>query len=67
VKHEAPRREVRLDTPFDVDSLFQAPNPGYAKSYVSQALARAKRQKQEYLYRGLALSDQAKLMRLHDI
>lgn len=67
VRQETPRREVRLDVPLDIDSLFQAPNPGYAKSYVSQALAKAKRQKQEYLYRGLALADQAKLMRFHDI
>lgn len=66
-RRETPRSEVRLDRPLDIDSLFQAPNPGYAKSYVSQALSRAKRQKQEYLYRGLALSEQAKLMRRHDI
>ncbi len=52
---------------FDIDSLFQAPNPGYAKTYVQQALAKAKRQKQEYLYRSMLLSDQAKLMRRHDI
>lgn len=62
-----PRPEVRLDSPLDLDSLFQAPNPGYAKTYVTQALAKAKRQKQEYLYRSMALAEQAKLMRRHDI
>ncbi len=64
---EYPRPEVRLDRPLDLDSLFQAPNPGYAKTYVTQALSKAKRQKQEYLYRSMSLAEQAKLMRRHDI
>ncbi|MDE6467673.1 MAG: LptF/LptG family permease, partial [Muribaculaceae bacterium] len=64
---EVPRQEVRLDHPLDVDSLFASPNPGYAKTYVQQALSKAKRQKQEYLYRSMALAEQAKLMRRHDI
>ncbi len=62
-----PRPDVALEQPLDLDSLFQAPNPSYAKSYITQALAKAKRQKQEYQYRSLALSEQAKLMRRHDI
>lgn len=64
---EEPRADVRLDRPLDIDSLFQAPNPSYAKSYVTQALAKAKRQKQEYYFRSMALAEQAKLMRRHDI
>lgn len=64
---EVPRQDVRLDHPLDVDSLFASPNPGYAKTYVQQALSKAKRQKQEYLYRSMALAEQAKLMRRHDI
>ncbi len=51
----------------DVDSLFAGDNPGQAKGYVTQALAKAKRQKQEYFYRSMSLSEQAKLMRRHDI
>lgn len=62
-----PYPEVKLATPLDVDSLFLAPNPSYAKTYITQALAKAKRQKQEYLYRSMILSEQAKLMRRHDI
>ncbi len=62
-----PRREVTLERPLNVDSLFQEPNPGFAKSYIQQALAKARRQKQEYVYRSLALAEQAKLMRRHDI
>ncbi len=64
---QIPRREVNLATPLDIDSLFQAPNPSFAKSYIQQALAKARRQKQEYVYRSMALAEQAKLMRRHDI
>ncbi len=51
----------------DVDSVFGAPTPAMAKTYVSQALTMAKRQRQEYEFRSLALNDRAKLMRRHDI
>lgn len=64
---QVPRRQVHLEQPLDIDSLFQAPNPSYAKSYIQQGLAKARRQKQEYLYRSMALAEQAKLMRRHDI
>ncbi len=51
----------------DLDSVFLRPSPGYAKTYITQALAKARRQKQDYEYKSLALSEQAKLMRRHDI
>ena len=60
-------RDVRLEHPMDVDSLFLAPDAGYAKTYISQALGKAKRQKQEFLYKSMVLAEQAKLMRRHDI
>lgn len=62
-----PRRDVQLAEPLNIDTLFQGENPSFAKSYVNQALAKAKRQKQEYQYRSMALAEQAKLMRRHDI
>lgn len=61
------RRDVALAEPLDVDSLMRGETPSLGKTYLTQALARAKRQKQEYLYRSLALAEQAKLMRRHDI
>ncbi len=67
VVEEHPRRPVVLSEALDIDSLFQAPGPGYAKTYISQALVKARRQQQEYNYKSLALADQAKLMRRHDI
>ena len=67
VVDEDPRRPVVLSEALDIDSLFQAPGPGYAKTYISQALVKVRRQQQEYNYKSLALADQAKLMRRHDI
>ena len=61
------RPQVALDQPIDIDSILTARGPSLQKSYLTQALAKAKRQKQEYMYRSLALSEQAKLMRRHDI
>jgi lipopolysaccharide export system permease protein len=61
------RQPVKLKTAMDVDSLFMSPSPGFAKTYLSQALQQAKRKRQEYEYRSVSLVDQAKLMRRHDI
>lgn len=61
------RPDVAMETPLDLDSIFSSPTPASAKSYLTQAHARAKRQKQEYAYRSIALADQAKMMRRHDI
>lgn len=60
-------RTVQMSTPLDIDSIYQSRGPGMVKSYINQALAKAKRQKQEYLYRSLTIEEQAKLMRRHDI
>ena len=51
----------------DLDSVFNSPSPAFAKSYVSQALNDARRQRQEFEYRTLVLTDQARPMRRHDI
>ena len=51
----------------NLDSVFNSPSPAFAKSYVSQALNDARRQRQEFEYRTLVLTDQARLMRRHDI
>lgn len=58
---------VELDEPLDIDSIFRGETPTAAKNYLSQALAKAKRKKQEFQYRSAALAEQAKLMRRHDI
>lgn len=52
---------------YDLDSVFNAPSAAYAKTYVTQALADARRSRQEFEYRALMLTEHAKLMRRHDI
>lgn len=70
VGHElvrVPRAPVALPHALNVDSIFSSPSPGYAKTYLTQALAKAKRQRQDYEYRSVSLLDQEKSMRRHDI
>lgn len=54
-------------TPIDIDSVFARPSAAYTKTYISQAISDAKRSLNDYEYRALMLTDQAKLMRRHDI
>lgn len=56
-----------LDTHIDIDSLFNSPYPSSLRGYLNNALAKARRQKQEYTYRSLAITEEAKLMRRHQI
>lgn len=51
----------------NLDSVFAKPSVSLAKSYVNQAISDAKRARQEFEYRALMLTEQAKLMRRHDI
>lgn len=61
------KAEIAQTEPVDIDSLFLKPSPAYMKTYVQQALADSRRVKQDYEFRSLMLTEQAKLMRRHDI
>ncbi len=61
------KAEIAQAEPVDIDSLFLKPSPAYMKTYVQQALADSRRVKQDYEFRSLMLTEQAKLMRRHDI
>ena len=61
------RKTVASMGAVDLDSVFNAPTAAYAKTYLSQALSDARRSRQEFEYRALTLTEQAKLMRRHDI
>lgn len=61
------RPEVAMVDPYDLDSLFNSPSQSFAKTYLSQALAKARRQKMDYEYRSMMISEEAKVMRRHDI
>ncbi len=58
---------VAMERPLDLDSIFNAPSASFAKSYISQALGKARRQKTDYEFRSIALAEEAKVMRRHDI
>jgi len=60
-------KAVSSREPVNIDSVFSKPDVGYEKTYISQAIADARRSLQEYEYRALMLTEQAKLMRRHDI
>lgn len=64
---EMSRPLVAMDEPLDLDSIFNAPSASFAKSYLTQALGKARRQKTDYEFRSLALAEEAKVMRKHDI
>ena len=71
VKHGAminrPADAQRVEGKVDLDSLLAWPTPDAATGYLNNAIAKARRQKQEFTYRSLSLTEQEKLMRRHDI
>ncbi|MGM9845442.1 MAG: LptF/LptG family permease [Muribaculaceae bacterium] len=61
------RRDVAMPQPLPIDSLLASPTPLAAKNYISQALNNAKRQRADYEFKAAILTEEAKLMRRHDI
>lgn len=61
------RPAIAMEEALDIDSVFNSPSASYAKTYINQALNKARRQKMDYEYRSLALAEEAKIMRRHDI
>lgn len=61
------QRPVTLEVPLDVDSLFQGKNEGTYKGYLTQALNKAKRNRQDYEFRSYAMGDDRKTIRRHAI
>lgn len=59
--------EVHPKTEINVDSVFNAPNPSMAKSYINQALAKTKTRRSEFEFKAMVLTQEAKVMHLHDI
>lgn len=61
-----PHPGVAMDRPLNIDSIFTNP-PSSARMYVNLALAKARRQRQDFEYKTLVIAEEAKLMRKHDI
>lgn len=59
--------EVFLENPLDVDAIFNDNTKGYARSYVTQAIATAKRTRQDYEYKSFSMKDDRKTIRRHGI
>lgn len=62
-----PVKPVAMDRPLDIDSIFNAPTPTLARSYITQGLNRARSARDNYEFRAQFLTDQARLMHRHDI
>ncbi len=56
---------VAMPHPVNVDSVFHGTTSGYRLNYLNGALAKARRQKQDYEFKGLTLTDQRKVVRRH--
>lgn len=61
------RPPVHPRRPINVDSVFARPNASMARSYLTQALAKVQRVRNEYEFKSTVLLDQEKSMRKHDI
>ncbi len=62
-----PQKEIMLKKALDVDSIFKGKNPGVEKGYLSQALSKAKRTRQDYEFRSYQMRDDRKTIRRHGI
>ncbi len=61
------RRPVAIDKPIDIDSLFYKEKPSMSRSYIAQALSRARQMKQDYEFQSYSIADDKKSIRRHGI
>ena len=58
---------VQMAEPLNLDSIFTGANPAFRKSYLNQALGKARRAKQDYEFKSLTMSDDRRVIRRHAI
>lgn len=61
------RRQVALDKPIDIDSVFYKEKPSMTRSYLAQAINRARQMKQDYEFQSYSMADDKKTIRRHGI
>ena len=61
------QNEVMMEHPLNLDSIFTGADPAFKKSYLNQALGKAKRTKQDYEFKSLTMSDDRRIIRRHAI
>ncbi len=64
---EHPNLPVRLDKPLNMDSLLKGEGLSKERSYVSSALSKAVRMKQDYEFKAFAMDDDRVTIRRHKI
>ena len=61
------RKPVALDKPIDIDSVFYKEKPSMTRSYLAQALSKARQMKQDYEFQSYTMADDKKTIRRHGI
>ena len=64
---DVPQQQVILEDTLNLDTLRMAKGNSFARTYLTQALNKAKRHKQDYEFKSLSMKDQRKSIRRHDI
>lgn len=58
---------VEMDRPIDIDSLLASSTPSMQKTYITQAMNKARQNIEEYQFRSAVIKDQSVIMRRHAI
>ena len=61
------QRPVTLTEPIDIDSVFEGSSTSFKKSYLTQALVKAKRMRQDYEFKSYSMEDDLRTIRRHGI
>jgi len=64
---QIPQAPVTVAEPIDIDSLFYKEKPSMVPSYLSQALMKAQRVKQDYEFKSYAMDADRQTIRRHEI
>lgn len=64
---EEPIPDINTRNTLDIDSVFRGRSSSSAAAYITSALYRAKRNKQEYEFRSYSMADDRKVIRRHSI
>ena len=64
---DVPQPQITLRDTLNLDTLLMAKGNSFARTYLTQALNKAKRHKQDYEFKSLSMQDQRKSIRRHDI
>lgn len=62
-----PQPPVAMRKPLNLDSIFSGSNPAFTKSYLNQALDKAKRSRQDFEFRSYTMNDDRRVIRRHAI